>query len=213
MGLGQIRNMDIIPDAGAVRRIIVCSENGDVVPLPQRNLEDQRNQMGFRIMRFSDLSVWMGSAGIEIPQRNVAEIVSLAGPVEHFLHGKFRFSVGIRRSRPVGLQNRNPLRLPVGRRRGGEHDLVHPVGHHTLQQRLRAAEIIIVILQRPGHTLSHLGESREVDHPVDVLPVENRINEGSVPDIPPVEFRLRMNRFPESGEEVVRHHHIFSLVD
>ena len=69
VGLGQIRNMDIIPDAGAVRRIIVCSENGDVVPLPQRNLEDQRNQMGFRIMRFSDLSVWMGSAGIEIPQR------------------------------------------------------------------------------------------------------------------------------------------------
>jgi len=49
VGRGQVADMDIIADAGAVRCGVVVTVDGDEFPLAKGNLEDDGDEMGFRV--------------------------------------------------------------------------------------------------------------------------------------------------------------------
>ena len=56
MGAGQIVDVDVVANAGAVGRGIILAEDLDLLPLPQGHLQHQRNQMRFRIVVFADVA-------------------------------------------------------------------------------------------------------------------------------------------------------------
>jgi hypothetical protein len=45
MRIGEVDYMDVIAQAGAVRRSVVVTKDRDMVALAQGNLQDKRNQM------------------------------------------------------------------------------------------------------------------------------------------------------------------------
>lgn len=56
MCLSQIGNMDVVSDTSSIRRIIICSIDGDTFSLSIGDLKNQRNQMTFRIMSLADFT-------------------------------------------------------------------------------------------------------------------------------------------------------------
>ena len=66
MGPGKVADMDVIPDAGSVRSGIVIAEYFDFLAFAGRNFENERNQMGFRVVVFADLALRVCSGSVEI---------------------------------------------------------------------------------------------------------------------------------------------------
>src|SRR5699024_7460481 len=88
MCLSKVRYMDVISDTSTVFCIIIGSENTNGFTLSVRHLENQRNQMCLRIMRFPDLSAYMSAACIEVTKGYIAKSMSLSNPFEHLFHRK-----------------------------------------------------------------------------------------------------------------------------
>ena len=213
VGLGQVGNMDVVPDAGAVGGGVVVPEDAHVVPLAVGYLEDNGDQMGLGVVGLADGAGDVGAGGVEVPQSHILEAVGLGHPAHHLLHGQLGVAVAVGGHGLVALQDGHPLRLPVGGGGGGEDDLVHPVLHHGLQEHHGAVEVVVIVLQRVGHALPHLGGGGEVDHALDVLRLEQGVQRPLVPDVQLIEPGLGVDRLPEAGEEVVRHHHVPARVD
>ena len=95
MGLGQVGDVDIVPDAGAVLGGVVVAEDGHRLPLAQGHLEDDGDEVGLRVVGLADLAGLVGAAGVEVPQAHIAQAVGLAHPVEHPLHRELCLAVGV----------------------------------------------------------------------------------------------------------------------
>src|SRR6185369_8333581 len=96
VGLGKIDDMNVIPDAGAVRRWVIGSVNLTSLRLTQRDFEHVGNQVRFYAVMLTELHG--GSCRIEITKGNKLQPVDLLVPAQHALEDKFRFPVRIDRS-------------------------------------------------------------------------------------------------------------------
>jgi hypothetical protein len=65
MGVGQVRDVDVVPDRRAVRGVVVRAEDLDVPAKPERGLDDQGNQMRLGIVVLADLAVRVGPAALK----------------------------------------------------------------------------------------------------------------------------------------------------
>ena len=74
--------MDVVADAGAIRRWIISAKNLAVLRLAERNFEHVRNEVRFDAMILTELST--RASGVEITERNEFEPVNLLIPVQHF---------------------------------------------------------------------------------------------------------------------------------
>ena len=69
MPLREIHHVDVVPDAGAIRRLIVIPENPEMVKLPDRDLGDVRHQVVRDAVRvLADKSALMGAYRVEIAE-------------------------------------------------------------------------------------------------------------------------------------------------
>ena len=77
MGGGQVVDVDVIADAGAVGRGVVGAEDVDRLALAESDLQDQRDEMRFGVVVLADRAVGRGTGGVEVAQRGVAEAVGV----------------------------------------------------------------------------------------------------------------------------------------
>ena len=213
MGLGQVAHMDVIPHAGAVLGGIVVPKDHNLLPPPRRHLEDQGDQVGFRIVRLADGPGRVGAAGVKIPQRHIPQAVGPGRPSDHLLHGPLGLPVAVGGRKGVPLQDGHPLRFPIDRRRGGKQQLVHTVGGHLLQEGKGPAQVVVVVLKGMIHRLPHLGAGGEVDHPLHLFLVEDPGKGRPVPDIRLVKPGLWVDRLPKTGLQIVHHRHLPAGLD
>ena len=205
--------MDVVPHAGAVRRGVVLAEDADVIPLTQGCFHHQRDQVGFGVVILADACLRVGTSGVEVAQRHIADVVGAVAPLQHIFNGQFRRAVGIGGFRAVPFLNGLLLRLAVGRRRRRKHDLVHAVSLHGRQQGHRALHVVAVVLQRVGHALAHQRKCREVDDAVDFVFREDLMQERAVPQIAYIHLPRALDGLPVSGAQIVRHHNFVAPLD
>ena len=67
--INQIRDMNIVSDAGTIAGIVILTENGNRPPCPGR-CKGKRNDMGFPVVSFSDFVVWISTSSIEMAENN-----------------------------------------------------------------------------------------------------------------------------------------------
>src|SRR5207245_8952883 len=99
----QVDHMDIVAEASPFGSRIVSAVNGDLLTLTQGYLQNQRDQMGLRLMGFPAIGSRAGS--IEVTEAGVPQAVDAMKPRQHTFHEKLRFSIGIRRVERVILLN------------------------------------------------------------------------------------------------------------
>ena len=213
VGVDEILHVDVVPDAGAVPGGIVVAVNRHMVPPSVGNLQNNGDQVGLRVMRLADLAGHMRAAGVEVPQRDKMDAVCNGSPVEHPLHRQLRVAVAICGMRRVGLENRHTFRFAVGRGGRGKDDVFDAVLDHRLQHCPRAAEVVVVVLERIYHALADLGVCREMDDCVDLFAGKDVVAEFLIADVALIEPRLRMDGFAEAGFQIVRHDHIVAVVN
>ena len=68
MGIGQITDMDVIANAGAIRRVVVVAEDLQVGSMATHHVEHQRDQVGFRVVLFAEISVRISAGGVEVAE-------------------------------------------------------------------------------------------------------------------------------------------------
>ena len=93
MRLGQVVDMDIIADAGSVWRVIVFAKDGYGRAYGLGGLDDEGDQMRFRMVVFA--VECGGSGSIEIAQSRILEAVDSVVPVQDALKSQLGFAVGV----------------------------------------------------------------------------------------------------------------------
>ena len=93
----QIRDVDVIANARAVRGIVVVAKDGDRRSVA-RGRQDERDQMGLGIVRFADFVFRIGAGGIEVAQRDRAQTVRLIQVGQNSFDDQFGKAVRIDRA-------------------------------------------------------------------------------------------------------------------
>ena len=90
----EVVHVDVVPDAGAVAGLVVVSEDHDLLPLAERDLEDQGNQVRLRAMVLPDPACGCCPRRIEVAQGGIAHAVGPGVVPHHVLHVELGAAVG-----------------------------------------------------------------------------------------------------------------------
>ena len=101
--------------------------------------------------------------GIEVAEQYDIESEAEVIGGQAGLHRQLGCAVWIERDRGVVLQDRQPLRHAVDRRRGGEDDLLHAGGPHRLSQPDAIDDIVLGEQERVGDRFADLDKRGHVD--------------------------------------------------
>src|SRR5205085_8633956 len=96
MRAGEIQDVDVVADASAVRRIVIRAVNFHVRVFSERDLQHVRDEVSLNAMFFAE--IFRGARGVEITQRDEAELVNLVVPAQDFFESQLRFTVRIDRT-------------------------------------------------------------------------------------------------------------------
>ena len=110
--------MNIIANAGPVRRVVIFSEQLHAAPQPRRGPQGVGDEVGFGIVLLADLPVRAGAGRIEVAQCRVAQAFATRDITQHLLHSELGAPVDADWGLGLGFGQRQALRLAIGRAGG-----------------------------------------------------------------------------------------------
>ena len=174
----KVHDVDIVADAGAVRRVVIVSEDTEAYQLAHCNLGDIGQQVVRDPLRvLADPSGRMGADGVEIPEQHDVPLRIRRVQVREdlFQHG-LGAAVGIRDfSLRAVLGDRDKGRVPVDRGAGGEHDALHAVAPHAVAEDQGPGDIVVIVFQRLVDRLTHCLQAGEMNDRVDLFLFKDRV--------------------------------------
>src|SRR5690349_2642468 len=117
----KVRDVDIVADRRAVRRIIVIAKNCKVSNVSLEGHHGPRDEMGFALTQFTNFSRLIGPASIEIAQTEGGKAVRTAIIGQNALDHKFGRTVSIYRLAAVAFGDRRALGVAINRSGRREH--------------------------------------------------------------------------------------------
>jgi hypothetical protein len=155
----------------------------DMRPAAGRHLQDQRQQMGFRLVAFAEFALGVGAGGVEVAQTRRLQSVGAVVVLQHLLDEPFAAAVGIDRLFRVCLVDRHVRRLAEDRGGGGEDEATDAVRAHAIEQGLRRGHVVAVVPGRIGHRFADLDEAGEMHHCRRLCFGQHGIDEGRIADV------------------------------
>ena len=143
--------MDVVADAGAVRRRIVGAENLELLPQPERRLDRNFDEVSCAFSRLSGAQVRVGAGDVEIAQDEVIEAVRDTRIAQHDLGHELRGAIGRHRRHRVILADRHSGGIAVNRRSGGKDELLDAALDGTFDQGVRVHRVVAVIAEGIRH--------------------------------------------------------------
>src|SRR5262249_25160750 len=148
MRLGQVIDVYVIADAGAVRRRVVGAEDFDGRALAHRGLNHQRDQVRLGVVVLADGTVRAGAGGVEVAQGGVAQVVSRGEIVQRSLDGQLGAPIRVDRPLRLVLGDRYFLRQAVGSASAGKNETLNAMSPDGVEQVDGIDEVVEVILGR-----------------------------------------------------------------
>ena len=192
MAFGQIRHVDEIPPAGAVRRVVVLAENRQLLPLAHGHLGHVRHQVvGNPLGVLADQTGSVRANRVKISQKNHGHLlIGIRRIFQNLLHHVLRPTVRVRAFSAAHVFRIRHRRLfPVN---GGGGTEYHPTTArllHHFQQRQGGIDVISVILDRLLHGFSHRLQPGKMNHHVDGVFRKNSFQCVRVFHVRPVHLR------------------------
>ncbi len=160
MRLRQVQNVNIIPNARAVRRRIIRPENLTVVLLAEGHFEHVGNEMRFDPVMLAKF--FARPRSVEVAEGDKLQTVNLLVPPQNFLEHQLGFAVGIDWALGQVLGHWHAVRRPVSRARRAEHEFLHPALNRRIQQFQSVGHVVVKVFPRIGHGLGDQRVGREV---------------------------------------------------
>ena len=114
MGVGQVFDVNIVADTRAILGGVVVTKDEDLVPMPQRHLQYQGNEVGFHLTVFAHRTV--GAGHIEIAQAGGTQPVGVRVGGDGIVDRKLAGPIGVGGGGGHVLSDRHPVGLPIGGR-------------------------------------------------------------------------------------------------
>ena len=124
--------MSVITHASSVFCRVIIAKDLDLVSLPERDLENKRDQMCFRPVIFAE--TLRGAGGVEVSKADAPDIVDAVIPFQDLLKNEFRLTVGVARILLVSFRHRDFLRFAIDGRGGGKHKPLDTVLNHGIEE-------------------------------------------------------------------------------
>ena len=201
MGLRKIQNMDVVADAGAVRRVVIRSEDADFRAFAFSGLHDERDEVGFRVVVFAVDG--RRPRRVEIAEGRVLEAMDVMIPAEDLFKHQLGLAVGVDGNGRLRLLDGDVLRHAVCRRRAGEHDLADAVFRAGLRQIHGVGDVVAEVFARQFHGFADFDEGREMDDALRLEITNGVVDRGKVLQIPLDEFRPWVDRLPMTVQQRV----------
>ena len=115
VGIGEVLDVDVVSDAGAIRGGIVLAEDLDAGAEAEGDVKQERNEVGFGLMVFSVAG--NGSGDVEVAEGGVAKAVNLIHPAHHVLREELGLAVGVGGGELGVFKDRGSTRARRSRRR------------------------------------------------------------------------------------------------
>ena len=203
MGGGQIADVDVVPDGGAVGRRVIRAEDAKPLALPQGRLASYLNQQLASGRGLPGAAVRCGARHIEIAQGCVAHGRGGGQVSEHPLGHQLGRAIGVDGlgRRLCGDQLR--LRGPINRRGGREHEMADAGLRAGFHENAGLGSVVIVIQQGFRHGHIHAGGSGKMQHGGDLALFQQGSEQRLVSRVALREPALPGNRRRHAGGEIV----------
>ena len=170
MGVGQIGDVNIVADAGAVGGGIVVAIDADRRATPQSYIEHERNQMGFRVVGFAAgdaIGAFGSPSDIEVAQRGVAQAVDSIEPPQHVLDQELGLSISIGGAEARIFLDGDRLRFAVNGGCGRKDKAARSMGQNRLEKGEGGGGVVAKKVLGMKHGLAGLDEGGEVKNGVE----------------------------------------------
>ena len=211
MRLRQVVHVDVVADTGAVRRIVIVTENRDR-PARRDGSQHEWNQVRFRVVLLAQPPFGIGAGGVEVTQGNARQVVNLVEPAQQPFHHRFGFAVRVHGLDGEILPDRRGMGIAIHRRRGREHDVLHARLDHGGEQRERAAHVVLEVARRLAHRFADLGERGEMDGGVKA-PLAHEIGQSAAVREVQLVQSVRGDVVTVSFREIVHHRNVVALLE
>lgn len=71
--VNEVAHVDVIPDTGAIRRVVVCTKDCQRVPFAVHRIKDERDEVRLWPVEFAYFCLWISSRDIEIAENHVVK--------------------------------------------------------------------------------------------------------------------------------------------
>src|SRR5947209_7366634 len=114
MGIGNIGDVDVIAYASSIGRIVVVTVNREDLAATGGGIQNKRDQVGLRIVIFTDLIVGVGASGVEVAQGDRPQPVSCLKVAKHPFRKQLRRTIGVNWILRGLFRDWSPVRNAVG---------------------------------------------------------------------------------------------------
>ena len=167
----EVLDMDVVAHSRAVRRRVVAAIDGQLLAPTHRDLGDEGHEVVGNAARvLADRAARMRTHRVEVAQQgHPPGRVGSRDIAQNLLDHHLGPAIGVGRRRRRILLHRHLRVVAIDRRRAREDELVHVVAAHRPHEGEGGDEVVLVVLERFGHTLTDGLEAREVDDRIDLL--------------------------------------------
>ncbi len=209
----QIRHVDVVTDAGAIRGGVVGAEDVHFGPQAERRLNRDLDQVGRPPGRLPGTAERVGAGDIEVAQDQVAQAVGGTRVSQHDLRHQLRGTVGRHRHGGIVFLHRHTRRIAVHGSSRGEDEMGHPALDGSLDQGARAHRVVPVIAERVCDRVRHDDRGGEMNDGIHSVLGDHGLHHRLIAGLPDQQ-RDALRQCPiESGREIVEHDHALAAVD
>lgn len=215
--------MEVITDAGAIRRGVVVAEDGEFLALPRRDLGHVGHEIVGRAGGvFTDQPGGMRADGIEIAQQgHRPPSVGMAKVLDEAFDHRFAGAIGV-----AGLPARQAFVVRHGRvfaihgGRGAEHQPMDARAGHGLAEGERPCNVGSIVGQRLRHAVADGLEASKMDDGVNASLGEKPVEAIGIVDVAfdevrplPGQARHALQGGAVAVDEIVEHGHPVAVVE
>src|SRR5437016_2434535 len=174
VGIGDIEHVDIVAEAGSVRRGIVSAEDVDMRQSTTGGIENPGNEMSFHAMMLAALLG--GSGSVEIAEAHVFESGVDLVIRQNLFEYELGFTIRIDGRLPMVFRDGNDLGFAIGGGGGRKNEFLHAVACDGIEQVHTAGHVRGVKNTRLAYGFGDQGLGGEVHHGVNLVLREDGFN-------------------------------------
>lgn len=210
--LRKILHMDVVADAGAIRRVVICAKYFDARALAGDGLEHEGNEVCLRVVALADGAIRRSAGGVEVAQGDVLQAVGAFVVRKYLLHHELAAPVGVDGRLGVFFVYRRVARFAISGACAGEDDLLHPVGEHGVQKVQRADDVVAVVFLRVCDALAHVGEGGKVNDSLEGARFEKTGEGGGLHQVGLHKLGAGVHGLAVAIDEVICHHDTIAAI-
>ena len=169
VGMCEIRDVDIVPQAGSIGRRIIRSEHIEMAAFAESRLRRNLDQVRRPLAGLPAAALRIGACHIEVAQHHIVQRMGGGRVPQHQLGHELRGAIGRDRIERRGFPDRVFLGVAIDRRRRREDEPADLVADGGPDQGVRFHRIVEIIAQGIGDGIRHDDRACEMRDGIDAV--------------------------------------------